>query len=211
MDIKTFIPGASVLILIVAAVLTAPLSFFLLWLYRRAVLRGMNVATGVTDPALPSVAQAPPGHSLRITALHRASQPVTTGGRSQLDREVTLSLRRVALAYMAGGLTFAVLFAAAQSAETGGLFPPIRFLFFIVCFAWPIVLTLNQLAAVGWRDRLGLTAAYFIALVIVGGLAVSRQRDPNPLSLLMVWLLANGPGTLLLIAFLPGEFAWLVR
>ena len=49
MNIGQFFPGMVVMVLLVAAVLTPPLSFFLLWLYRRAVLRGMNVAAGAPD------------------------------------------------------------------------------------------------------------------------------------------------------------------
>ena len=45
----TTVTGVLLYILAVSAALTAPVSFFLLRLYRRAVLRGMNVAAGAMD------------------------------------------------------------------------------------------------------------------------------------------------------------------
>ena len=195
--------GMVFLILLVGATLTVPLSFFLLWLYRRAVLRGMNVAAGMQDAAPPPpAATPPPSHSLRITKISPGSQPITTGDRNSLDRAVTLSLRRVTLAYIAAGLVFAAVFAGAWSAQTGGGFLPIRFFVLTVDFSWPIVLAVSQLAALGWRDRLRFAVLYLVVFGVatVLGLLISSVLDP--LGLIGLWLTSNGLGTLLLLAFL---------
>jgi len=206
MDVQALLTGGSLLILLVGAALTAPLSFFLIWLYRRAVLRGMNVPAGVTEAALPSTAQEPPGHSLRITVVGRATRPAAATGGSRLEREATLSLRRVSLAYAAGGLAFAALIAGAWSAQAGGGFLSIRLLLRLLLltlfFAWPIVLALSQLAAFGWRDRLGYAALYLALSVTVGAVAVLASTNRDPFGLIVLWLDMNSLATLLLIACL---------
>ena len=203
----TTVTGVLLYILAVSAALTVPVSFFLLRLYRRAVLKGMNVAAGIKDTAPPSVTPPPPSHALRIANTGRSLRPLTGEGKSWLDGAVTLSLRRVALAYVAAGLAFAAVFAVAWSAQAGGGFLPIRFLLLTVDFSWPVVLALSQLVALGWRHRLRFTALYLVLFMVAtaAGLLISDVLDP--LGLIGLWLMLNGLGTLLLLAFSPEGFA----
>ncbi len=194
--------GAILFILAVSAALTAPLSFFLLRLYRRAVLRGMNVTAGATDAAPPSVAPTPPSHPLRITTLGSGSEPITTEGKSRFERAAALSLRRVMLAYVAAGVAFAAVFAGAWSAQAGDGFFLSRFLVLTVDFSWPVVLALSQLAALGRRDWLRFIGLYLLIFVAVTIFGLSRSVFPDLLSLIGLWLTSNILGTLLLLASL---------
>ncbi len=202
MDLQTLATGGFFLVILVSAVLTAPLSIFLLWLYRRAVLKGMNVAMGAAEPSAPPSGQAPPGIPLRIAAVTRALGPPAAQSSSALDREATRSLRRLALAYTVAGLVFAAVFAGVSAAQAGGGFLPIRYLILTVIFSWPIVLALIQLAALGWRDRVGAGVLYLAILAIVGALPWLLDAHWSIVDLIGLWLIINGPATLLLAAFL---------
>ena len=52
MDLTTYLTGMLPLVMLVSASLTAVTSAVLLWLYRRATLRGMAQASGAAEPLL---------------------------------------------------------------------------------------------------------------------------------------------------------------
>jgi len=52
MDLTTALTGGLIAIMLVAAPLTAVTSALLLWLFRRATLRGMAQSTGTVEPPL---------------------------------------------------------------------------------------------------------------------------------------------------------------
>ena len=78
MDLQSNLPGVFLFILLVSAFLTAPLSMFLLWLYRRAVLRGMGRAAGVADAPLPP----PVPGAAEPSASDHGDQPGILAGRA---------------------------------------------------------------------------------------------------------------------------------
>jgi hypothetical protein len=202
MDLQRLLVGGLFFAILVSALLTAPLSLFLLWLYRRAVLRGMNVVVGARSAAQPPDPKAAPALPLQITDMTLTSRPAAAVGADLLDREVTRSLRRLMLAYTAAGLGFAAVFAAASSIQAGGGFYPIRFLVLMVNYSWPIVFALSLLAALGWRDRLEMAALYLILATLLGVIGYLGSVDQDPWSLVVLWLIGSGPTTLLLIASL---------
>ncbi|MEI8189744.1 MAG: hypothetical protein WCI75_08505 [candidate division NC10 bacterium] len=96
----------------------------------------------------------------------------------------------------------AAVFAGAWSVQAGDGFLPIRFLVLTVNFSWPVVLALSQLAALGRHDRLRFAVLYLLVFVAATVLGLSVGRDLDPLSLIGLWLISNGLGTLLLLASL---------
>jgi hypothetical protein len=100
-------------LLVVAAVLSLPVCFGLLHLYRRAVLSGMNTPAGVAPGPPPSAAlPRPPGVPLRLMRLdggHAAD--VATLDAAALARARRGPWRQAAV-YAAAGLVFAVVMTA---------------------------------------------------------------------------------------------------
>jgi hypothetical protein len=202
MDADNYFAGSLTFVLLVSVVLTAPLSFFLLWLYRRAVLKGMGVAAGVEEATPPLADGAPAPHkSLRTTIITRSSQPIKMGAGSRLEIQVERSLRRVALSYVTAGLAFGLLSAAAWSLATEG--STFRgFVLNAVRLSWPIALALGLLLALAKRDWLRYVGIYALVLGIVGTVAITTSTTLTLGLLLEGWLITSGEVTLALAAFL---------
>ncbi len=66
MNLTVALTGALPAVIIVSALLTAVVSVFLLWLYRRAVVRAMNEQSGVA--AAPGDTQPMTSRELRISS-----------------------------------------------------------------------------------------------------------------------------------------------
>src|SRR5262245_22154668 len=108
MQQTVWLTGMLPFMLIAGAVLTTPLALLLLWLYRRAVLRSMALASGVPPPAGEPPA-ATPGAPLGMhTASADAPPPATAAYRAGQR-----SLRRLGLVHVVAGLAYAAVFTAA--------------------------------------------------------------------------------------------------
>ncbi len=206
MDTNLLFTGALPFILIVSAVLTLLVAFFLLWLYRRAVLRGMSVTAGVvnTGPLAPGrpLAPQPTRPALSITTLKPTSSLTTQNRVRRIDGAVTASLRRLALAYTLAGLAYALLFTVAWYVSTRVAVRPLAFLWVWACYTWPVALAISQIIALGWRERIGIVAAYFALLVGIVSLVFFYSPTFDFSGFPAFWLYLNGPATLLLLAFL---------
>ncbi len=204
MNLTVALTGMLPAIVLIAAVLTALTSAWLLWLYRRAVLRAMGTAAGaVAAPASARLADPPPMSS--PAPLHAA--PVESGPSADpeapgLYHHAARSLRRAACVYTAAGLAYAVVLATPWMVFSEGGFLPGRFLWLTACYAWPTVLALMLLAATGRGEGVALVGGYVALLTAIGLYGLSRSPDLTVGQLATFWLFANGPETLLLLAFL---------
>jgi len=201
MDQTALLTGTLPFILLASALLTAPVAFFLLWLYRRAVIRSMNRMGSGTKSAPPVLnAGGTSGfQSLRITALDAA--PVVASTRyTAIDR----SLRELALVYVAAGLAYALVFTAIwMTVVTRGGFIVSRFAWLTAVFAWPTALTLILVTATSARQRVAIVVAYLVVLLAIGSYAIARNPDIlDWKQLVSFWLLEQGPTTGLLLAYL---------
>jgi hypothetical protein len=102
-------------VMIASTLLTAVAAGFLLWLYRRAVMRSMGATSGATDIRAPSaILEAMPvvdSPSLAITTIDCGSAGVASNEAEQAYRQACRSLKRAALVYLLGGLLYALVFA----------------------------------------------------------------------------------------------------
>ena len=203
MNVKTALTGALPAIIIVSALLTAVVSMFLLWLYRRAVVRAMSAQAGVV---VTPVASAPV--SSRVVS---GSLPVLTiidstpklgeppqGGTGYT--QATQSLKQTVLVYATGGLVFALIMALAWVIAAGRGFSVVRFLLLLSYYSWPIILVVSLLTPTG-RSRI---IPVYVAIVLAF-IGIALIRNPDDLTvgqLVYLWFFANGPGTVLLLAFL---------
>lgn len=205
-DTTVALTGILPAVMIASTVLTALVAAFLLWLYRRAVMRAMDETSGASELQVPldaveagSAADLAP---LTITLLDVGSTVVEPSAAAQAYRQASRSLRQAALVCLGGGLLYALVFASAWMVVSGGGFVPVRFVWLFACYSWPIVLALGLVSVIEPRRHAVIAGAYFVILTGIAVVALVRNPLLTSGELVFFWLYANGPGTVLLFAFL---------
>jgi hypothetical protein len=194
-------------ILLLAATLALPVSLGLLKLYRRAVLRSMRTqtdlqATEFETLGVPAQPTQPIQKALDLTFLNQDS-PTRAGREAEaLYSNLRYAPWRAAALQAVAGFCYAFALAPAffASQEIDLLLP--RLLMVSWTFAWPVVLTVNLMAATNWRARFAIVFIYFYVLVTL--VAITPTSNPTVIWGYMVtgWTGANYLATLLLLAFL---------
>ncbi len=189
-------------VVLVSAALTAPVSMALLALYRRAVLRSMaEGGEAATDarPEAPAAVLPPPAVELQLEFFTGPARSVPAAAQVRAAR----ALRRAGAVQLAGGIAYAAVLAAAWMVFTldSGL-PLMRFLWLLVCHAWPAVLGITLVVAATRRQRLQIAGLYFALLMALAIVALARNPELTAAQAAGFWLLTNAPPTLLLLAFL---------
>jgi len=202
MNITVALTGALPAVVVASAVLTALVSAFLLWLYRRAVVRGMSAQAGIAaTPARPvsisTVVRS--ATSPVLTIIDSASQPETASPGESAFRQAMRSLNLAAVIYILGGVAYALVLTAAWMVTAAGGFILTRFLWLFSCYCWPVVVAASLINP-AIKKRIAI--AYGAIIFLVAGIALVRNPDLTIGQLLYFWLFANGPGTVLLLAFL---------
>jgi hypothetical protein len=120
---------------------------------------------------------------------------------------VKKATRPTAVVYVCAGLSYAIVMASSWFVM-GSLYYWHEFLFdwhvfllMSIVFAWPMVITVGLAVAVSWRGFAMLVVGYALVLAVVAAPKLV-STDATIGQLLMNWLNANGPGTLLALAFL---------
>jgi hypothetical protein len=186
------------LIFLAAAVLAVPTSTSLLWLYRRGVQKAMRARSGCVVGADPPAAGDGSTSNTGTLLLHEvegapeARAPMTAA----ILRRMTAGPRDAALVYSLGGLGHAITMTVLFFVSSGLEFLPIRTVLVTWVNAWPIVLTINLVAALDRRARIATVAAYFAGLVLV---SASRGYVVDALKL---WAYSGLPVTLFLLVAL---------
>ena len=200
-DILTVaLTGQLAIVLITAAVLALVLSLFILWRYRRAVIKSMRrrsrseilEPTGYMPPDQP---QNPPGTELEFTF-------PKTAKRNPLYRRARRRPHFAALIYGIAGISFAATMATAFLLSAKITFLPWRLLYLIWVHAWPAVLTINLVATVTRRGQLIVPAVYLLGGAMLGVLLLERSPDLTIAQLAYPWFNANAIPSLLLLLFL---------
>ena len=185
-------------ILIMAAILTYPVSVWVLWLYRRAVTRSMSSETPgghpVTASPLPDVDTA------ASTISSRSSRVPATVSQSEILRLLRSRPWRTAALYTVAGTAYGFVLALTMAylAEPGAPFRPVRLLLLTTLFAWPVVLTTAIVAAAVRTQRVAIAAAYAVGYLTLGMIAAGRNPDVTAWQALQLWLITNGPMTVIL-------------
>jgi hypothetical protein len=210
--------GTAVIILLLATLLALVVSFGLLRLYRRRVLRAMNARTQprAVGDASATAPDRPAQASQEAPVLDRGI--AATAGASAEDSysETLHGPWRTAAVYAVAGLSYALVSSTAMFViwvARGDSFYPLMFLAFTWAYAWPIVLTVNLVAAVTRRAKLATAAVYFLVPVLVLGnlaaIGVARGLTAvwsylleASLGFASLWLIYNSVPTALLVIFL---------
>ena len=113
MDSTVVLTGILPAVMLTSAGLTAVVSIFLLWLYRKAVLRSMRATTGSIDIGIPSneAATRSTGNApdLTIATIEVKRLPDKSLAAAAAFRQATQSLRRSTLIYAVGGLLYVAI------------------------------------------------------------------------------------------------------
>jgi len=202
MNLTVALTGALPAVIIVSAVLTALVSIFLLWLYRRAVVRAMSARSGVAvapleAPQISNVVRRGTFPVLEIIDSSSSFDLLVSGGRAY--RQALHSLNSCAGVYALGGLAYALVLTSAWMIVAQGGFILTRFLWLLFCYVWPTVLAVSLINPV-FKKRIALSYGGLIVLVAVVGLV--RNPDLTVGQLLFSWFFSNVPGTVLLFAFM---------
>lgn len=206
MDVTTALTGMLPAILIVAAILTAVTSAFLLWLYRRATLRGMKRSAGTA--ALSSqpggLEKAAPASLSPLAIVSQQGRTLATpsAAATAAYRRTARFVRVAALVYAAGGLVYAMIMTIPWLINAGGGFILSRSLLLVINYAWPVVLVVSLVAAATYRDVLGIAGGYLVTVLTVALYGLVRNPELSSGDLAFLWLYFNAPGTILLLAFL---------
>lgn len=179
------VQGQLLLVVLLAPLAAALLSALLLWRYRRAVLKAMASST---QKPIAHPGAGPP-------ARERLEHP---------DLRRTIRSRRIAavLAHAAGGVAFAVILAASYISSGGTELSPWRMIVVGLVFVWPLVLTVLLLLAPTGRAAVGIVAGYLLLYVAAGVYAGVTSLTENLLQSVRLWILLNGPVSLLFLGFL---------
>jgi hypothetical protein len=206
MDVVYVMTALVPAILLVSMVLTAAGSVLLLWLYRRATLRGMGQAAGAAAAAPQARrsgktrAAQPPRLAIQDLEAEMLSDPAAEA--QQAYRRTARSLWSALAVYSAGGLACALVISISWMVAARVTFRPSLFLYLWVCFAWPCLIAVGFMAAMDRRRSLGLSGAYFALLGLLALLVLIFRPAATLGELVTLWLLYNLPGSLLLLAFL---------
>ncbi len=181
-------------IMIISALLTFPASALLLWLYRRAVLRGMKesrkggvpVANTITDT------NAPP-RPLRFVSLDANAAPPAS----------LPSPWAAAVVYLAAGAAYALIMTAAWFLATHDLqIGPIKALFLFWTFYWPAMLVVILVAAKDRAQKIWIVLGYVVIYIALAVVELARSPDFTWNQAALFWIIENGPATVLLYLFL---------
>ncbi len=186
-------------LLLLAAVLTWPVSLGLLRLYTRAVRRSMRTKAHTVPPGVAHVDVQGPGstatlHDLPLSSIG-AQAAVLFGGLMSRPRHA-------ALVYTIAGCAYGVVMAAARLVSAGMEILPLRFLTLSWVFAWPVVLTVAIVATTSRRAKVALATVYFIGLFTLGGIAMQTSPDLTWTQVALLWTLSDLPSTAILLTYL---------
>lgn len=185
-------------VVLVASALSLPVCWLLLRLYRTAVLKGMDARAGAASPPAAHPQRSPPTSPLRIAELEQNSNSGAQGLR-QAARGPWTS----AAVYACAGLAYAAVMTAGWLLATGDdalVWTKLTILFWT--YFWPAVLAVLLVAAYDRARRWQLLSVYFGLLAALMAAALARSPDLTLLQLPLLWVLMNGPESILLLTFL---------
>ena len=197
--------GQLSLILTVSACLALVASYFLLRLYRRAVIKSMR-RVGRSEILEPK-GYLPPEPEHRPHDAPLDYNFVVDRKQHKHDAAAALYRRAVrrrwlsVFVHVIAGCGFAAVMSAAFLLAGKIAFSPFRFLFIAWANAWPVLIALDL--AVGFRRGKWLGALlYFLIGGFLGAVSLAKSPDLTIAQLLYLWLDFNAPPTILLLIFL---------
>lgn len=199
--------GPLAIILLLAVALALPISFGLIKLYRRAVAKTMKArASSVTSESnvfatttsLPQPGLTPPTLSL----VDAASRVPAAAHISAIQTRVLRAPWRIAAVYIVAGACYSTILTIIALVANSLEISPIRFVALFWIYFWPIVLTVNLVAAATRRAKLITVAVYFLISAGITAVSLANSVEGSWDHHVLAWVIYNLPPTLLLLTFL---------
>jgi hypothetical protein len=191
-------------VVILSGILGLIVSALLLQSYRRAVRRRMGriawTSAAITAADITPMPPQPPPVPLRIHYIDATAGAVADGGGLYLGAR--RAPWRAAVVYCIGGVLFAAVLATAFLRAGGLELLPLRFLFLLWVYAWPLVPTLLLTSTTARRDKVLLVAGYFAGYAVLVLVTVARSTGTSVGQLIASWLEFNLIGSVVFSAFL---------
>jgi hypothetical protein len=197
--------GPLALVVLAAAILALPVSLVLLRSYRRRIVAGM-MARGSSEAVTGAVgawrdgmatAGARPGRTEEPSVMDARASPA--GGVYPVIRR---RVKRLVGIYTAGGLGFALVMGLGWVSSGGEGIGFLQLMVVAWSFAWPALLSVVLVSAGSAGDLMRLSAGYFGIMALLGLIAVTVSDALTAGQLVGLWLILNGPPTLLIALFL---------
>jgi len=198
--------GVLPFVVLLAAALSLPVCAFLLRLYRRSVLAGMDTRAGAgawqPEPE-PEPQRGPPAAALAVENLDHSPPVVASAADAVAWRRALRGPWRLAAGYACAGLAYAAVMTAGWLLATGDatvVWTKLAILSWT--YFWPAVLTVLLVAAYDRIRRWQVLGAYFGVLAALMAISMVRNPDLGLLEIPLYWVLMNGPESILLLTFL---------
>lgn len=198
--------GVLPFVVLLAAALSLPVCAFLLRLYRRSVLAGMDTRAGAgawqPEPE-PEPQRGPPVAALAVENLDHSPPVVASAADAVAWRRALRGPWQLAAGYACAGLAYAAVMTAGWLLATGDatvVWTKLAILSWT--YFWPAVLTVLLVAAYDRIRRWQVLGAYFGVLAALMAISMVRNPDLGLLEIPLYWVLMNGPESILLLTFL---------
>ena len=195
--IVTLLTGELQLIVYSALLLTIPISWVLLKLYRRAVIHTMEKHANRSEVTLPiePTPHTPPETELRINILD-PSKSTDQHSLSKYQEILLKSPAKASIVYLVAALGYAAVmtFGTLISGQISATLITILITFML--FIWPVVLAVQFLAGTTFRSWLKPLLSYVGVYLMLSLLAIILNPDARFIELVALWGLINLPTSL---------------
>lgn len=200
-----FLTGELVSVLLLAIVLTWPVCWVLLGLYRRAVRRSMasraSTARSGTESASRTAAAIPDSAATNtVVTVDASAAAADRDADSALHQDLLTRPWRVAQIYGLAALAYAAILGLVTGwlAEPAAPFRPLRFLLLTMVFGWPVVPTLAIVAGSVRRWKVAIASLYTVVFLALSVIATWGSPESSVGQAVLLWALYNGPSLVLL-------------
>ena len=188
-----FLTGQLPFILITSAILAFPISFILLLIYKRAVLKSMRSHSG--SELLEEKIQ-------KLTNSALVKNFITDIEAKQLY-EKAFKLQSInSMIYLIAGFGYAFVMSFAFLIATKSEFLLIKILFMIMIYSWPSVFLQILLILADKKSKLITASIYFLIFLSLSLLAIFKSTELTFSQTIFLLLWFNLPASILILAFL---------
>ena len=195
--IVTLLTGELQLIVYSALLLTIPISWIVLKLYRRAVIRTMEKHANQSEITLPiePTPHTPPETEIKINILDPSNS--TDHSSFSSYQEILLQApANAALVYLVAALGYAAVMTFGTLISGQISTTPITILITLMLYVWPVVLAVQFIAGTTLRRWLKPLLIYLCIYLLLSLLAIILNPDANFIELVALWGLINLPTSL---------------
>jgi hypothetical protein len=202
MEATRSLTGELPLVIIFGTLLAAITSAFLLWLYKRAVMKEMTVHSlfkRKLPPPTPVINSTDREMTFNIAFTDFATRTEKSTSDYPKYLKAIHSLNQITKLYLIAGAFFATILTIAWIITSGSGFNISKFLLLFLCFSWPSVIVIYLINPIIIKR---IVLIYCLAFLLVAIVTLIRNPVLNIGQLLFIWLYLDLPGTILLMFFM---------